>query len=159
MIATLTTWQNPQRNPASSWVRLLTVGDIPKMCWAGQGCSLFWDCPHPRPQASTNLHFIYRSHHRMLAAFFIPYSVCPVHNAQVCYFNNVWFNPVDPPARSFAFLTPDLYPIEPPRLGPSHFPLRFFTPSSPPPASWSKDLQVRPNFLTHCPRFRPSCLL
>jgi len=26
-----------------------------------------------KPQASTNLHFIYRSHDRMLAAFFIPY--------------------------------------------------------------------------------------
>jgi hypothetical protein len=23
----------------------------------------------------------------------------------------------------------------------------------------SQDLQLRPNFLTHCPRFRPSCLL
>jgi len=29
------------------------------MCWAGQGCSLFWDCPHPRAQASSLYKFTY----------------------------------------------------------------------------------------------------
>jgi len=27
--------------------------------WAGQGCSLFWDCPHPRPQASSLYKFTF----------------------------------------------------------------------------------------------------
>ncbi len=57
--------------------------------------------------------------------------VNPVHNAQVCYFNNVWFMclvfkknfylfkqplvpPSPPPPRSFAFPTPVLYPVDPP---------------------------------------------
>jgi hypothetical protein len=49
------------------------MDDIPKTCWAGQACSLLWDCPHLRTQACTNLHIIYRSHEKMFAAFFIPY--------------------------------------------------------------------------------------
>jgi hypothetical protein len=53
-------------------------------------------------------------------------SVNLVHNAQVCYFNNVWFmflvflknflsfqTTVGPPPRSFAFLV--LYPVDPPK--------------------------------------------
>jgi hypothetical protein len=56
-------------------------------------------------------------------------SVCPVHNAQVCYFNNVWF--------MFLVFKKNIYlfkqPLVPPCFGPSHFPLRFFTPSTPPP--------------------------
>jgi hypothetical protein len=65
-----------------------------------------------------------------------------VHNAQVCYFNNVWLmflifkkkisfqTTVDPPPPpwSFAFPTLVVYPVNPP----SHFPLRLFTLSTPP---------------------------
>jgi hypothetical protein len=68
-----------------------------------------------------------------------------VHNARVCYFNNVWLmflvfkknfcfqitvNPhsIGPSHFSLRFFNPSI----PPRLGPSHFSLRFFTPSTPP---------------------------
>jgi hypothetical protein len=75
-------------------------------------------------------------------------SVNPVHNAQVCYFNNVWFmflvlkkknlfkQPLVPPPspRSFAFLAPALYPVDAHPPGPSHSTLQFFTSSSPPPS-------------------------
>jgi hypothetical protein len=53
-----------------------------------------------------------------LLLIYIITSVCPMHNAHVCYFNNVWFNPAEPPR---------------PPPSPSHFPLRFFNPSNPPP--------------------------
>jgi hypothetical protein len=56
-------------------------------------------------------------------------SVGPVHNAQVCYFNNVWLMFLVL-KKNFSFQT-TVGP--PPRPGPSHFSLRFFTPSTPPP--------------------------
>ncbi len=54
-------------------------------------------------------------------------NVNPLHNAHVCYFNNVWFmflvfkifsnnhcSPPPPLPRSFAFPTPVLYLVNPP---------------------------------------------
>jgi hypothetical protein len=78
-------------------------------------------------------------------------SVSPLHNAQVCYFNNVWLmflvflkkksfqTTVGPPP-----LTPVLCISHPgsltrraPPADPSHFSLRFFNPSSPPGRSFA----------------------
>ncbi len=77
MIATLTTCQNPQRNPASSSVRLLTCGDIPRCAELGRAIAYFEIALTLglKPQACTNLHIICRSHHRMLAAAVIFYKV------------------------------------------------------------------------------------
>jgi len=62
---------------------------------------------------------------------FFNQSIPPVvHNARVCYFNNVWsmflvFK------KNFSFQTT----VDPHSASPSHFPLRFFNPSIPPVAS------------------------
>ncbi len=82
MIATSITWQNPERNPALSWVRLLARRGYSQDVLSWAGCSLFWDCPHRRAQACTNLHIIYRSGDRMLGAFSIPYKY--VVRTRVC---------------------------------------------------------------------------
>ncbi len=65
----------------------------------------------------------------ILSFVYLITSVNPLHNAQVCYFNNVWlmflvFQ------KNFSFQTT----VGPParRPSPSHFPLRFFTLSTPP---------------------------
>jgi hypothetical protein len=64
-----------------------------------------------------------------LCMHYVVTSVNPVHNAQVCYFNNVWLmflvfkknfsfqTTVGPPSSpwSFAFPTPVLYLVDPPR--------------------------------------------
>jgi len=71
-----------------------------------------------------------------------------VHNAQVCYFNNVWlmFLVLE---ENFSFQTT----VGPPhRPGPSHFSLRFFTPSTPLPAPGSSGVRGR-NFQS--PRSKP----
>jgi hypothetical protein len=52
-----------------------TWGIFPRCAELGRAVAYFEIAPTLglKPQASTNLHFIYRSHHRVLAAFFIPY--------------------------------------------------------------------------------------
>jgi hypothetical protein len=52
-----------------------TWGIFPRCAELGRAVAYFEIAPTLglKPQASTNLHIISRSHHRMLAAFFIPY--------------------------------------------------------------------------------------
>jgi hypothetical protein len=74
-------------------------------------------------------------------------NVNPVHNAHVCYFNNVWLMFLvfkknfsfqttigpPPPAPVLRISHSDSLPRRAPLPGPSHFALRFFNPSIPPP--------------------------